>query len=317
MLLALFSMLAGLVALLWSADRFVGAAAATAHRAGMSPMLIGMTLVALGTSAPEIVVSVMASLDNSPGLAVGNALGSNIANIGLVLGITALVAPIPIRFSIVRRELPLLLGATGLAGYTLANEHLGLSDALLLLALLTFSLWWLIQADSLDEAGGGDIPDMTLNAALLWTVASLGILVLGSRALVWGAIEIATRFGVSELVIGLTIVAIGTSLPELAACIASAMKNHHDIAIGNVIGSNLFNMLVVMPIPGLLAPGTTDAAAANRDFPVMLALTLALGAILLWQRHNSLGRLPGAALAVTYFVYLGVLIHTGTPLMPS
>ncbi|GHC20112.1 calcium/sodium antiporter [Aidingimonas halophila] len=317
MLLALFSMLAGLIALLWSADRFVGSAAATAQRAGMSPMLIGMTLVALGTSAPEIVVSIMAALDDSPGLAVGNALGSNIANIGLVLGVTALVAPIPIRFSIVRKELPLLLGATGLAGYTLANGYLGRVDGLLLLTLLVFSLWWLVRADTLDDVSDSDIPDMRLGTALFWSATSLIVLVLGSRALVWGAIDVATRFGVSDLVIGLTIVAIGTSLPEVAACIASALKRHHDIAIGNVIGSNLFNMLAVMPIPGLLAPGATDSAAASRDFPVMLALTLVLGAMLLWQRHNNLGRGAGTLLTLAYIAYLGLLIKTGTPIIPS
>ncbi|MBB3329988.1 cation:H+ antiporter [Halomonas campaniensis] len=311
MLVPLIVVLLGLVALLWSAERFVGAAAATAHRAGMSTLLVGMTIVALGTSAPEIVVSVMASLDGIPDLAIGNALGSNIANIGLVLGVTALVAPIPVRFSLVRRELPLLLGATGLAGYALANGVLGRFDALFLLLLLVFSLWWLFRADTPDapEAGAevGTIPDMRLARALLWLVATLAVMVAGSRALVWGASELARGLGVSELAIGLSVVAIGTSLPELAACVASALKRHHDIAIGNVIGSNLFNLLAVLPVPGLLAPGVTDPASASRDYPVMLLLTLALGMLLLWYRRGRLGRLPGMLLLLAYLGYLGWL----------
>ncbi len=317
MLLPIITVLLGFLALLWSADRFVGAAAATAYRAGMSPMLVGMTIVALGTSAPEIVVSLMASLDGIPDLATGNALGSNIANIGLVLGVTALVTPIPIRFSIVRRELPLLLGATGLAGYALANGILGRFDALFLLALLVFSLWWLFRADNPDDDDAtGDIPDMTLQRALLWLVGTLAIMVVGSRALVWGASELARGLGVSELVIGLTVVAIGTSLPELAACVASALKRHHDIAIGNVIGSNLFNLLAVLPVPGILAPGLIDAAAGERDYPVMLALTLALAMLLLWQRRGALGRVPGGLLALSYLTYL-VWLGTGGSGLPS
>ncbi|GHE22505.1 calcium/sodium antiporter [Halomonas urumqiensis] len=306
MFLPLLSVLLGFVALLWSADRFVGAAAATAYRAGMSPMLVGMTIVALGTSAPEIVVSLMASLDGLPNLAIGNALGSNIANIGLVLGVTALVVPIPVRFSMVRRELPLLMGATGLAGYALTNGVLGRFDAAFLVALLVFSLWWLFRADTPDasEQSQGAIPDMRLPKALAWLALTLLLMIIGSRALVWGGSEIARGLGVSELVIGLTIVAIGTSLPELAACVASALKRHHDLAVGNVIGSNLFNLLAVLPVPGLLAPGAVDPAAASRDYPVMLGMTLALGCLLLWYRHGNLGRLPGAALALAYAAYL-------------
>ncbi len=304
MLLPLTVVLLGLAALLWSAERFVGAAAATAQRAGMSTLLVGMTVVALGTSAPEMVVSTVAALDGIPDLATGNALGSNIANIGLVLGVTALVVPIPVRFSIVRRELPLLLGATGLAGYALANGVLGRFDALFLLLLLVFSLWWLFRADTPDAPAPGTVPDMTLPRALAWLALSLLALLAGSRAVVWGASELARGLGVSELVIGLTVVAIGTSLPELVACVASALKRHHDIAIGNVIGSNLFNLLAVLPIPGLLAPGPSDPAAAGRDYPVMLALTLALSMLLLWQRRGRIGRLPGALLVAGYLGYL-------------
>lgn len=312
MVMPALAILIGFVGLIWSADRFVGAAAATAYRAGMSAMLVGMTVVALGTSAPEIVVSVMASLDGTPDLATGNALGSNIANIGLVLGVTALVMPIPVRFSVVRRELPLLLGATGLAGYALANGVLGRFDALFLVLLLGFSLWWLFRADTPDE-NLAEVPDMALPKALAWLAATLILLVISSRFLVWGATQVALALGVSELIIGLSIVAIGTSLPEVAACVASALKKHHDIAIGNVIGSNLFNMLAVLPVPGLIAPGIIDPAAGQRDYPVMLGMTLLLGALLLWHRHGNIGRLPGAFMLVCYVGYLGWLIVSGNP----
>lgn len=307
MLLPLIAVALGLVVLTWSADRFVNAAAATASRSGMSTLLIGMTVVALGTSAPEMVVAVFAALEGLPDLATGNALGSNIANIGLVLGITALVRPIPIRFSLVRRELPLLLGATGLAGYALANGILGRFDALFLGLLLFFSLWWLLRADTPDTTPAGDIPDMTLKRSLLWVVLTLLLLALSSRALVWGASELALGLGISELIVGLTVVAIGTSLPELAACIASAIKRHHDLAVGNVIGSNLFNLLAVLPIPALLAPGPVDPSAANRDFPTLLLLTLVMGMLLLWNRHGRLGRPAGALFLGAYLLYLSWL----------
>ncbi len=311
MLIPLLMVTAGLIGLVWSADRFVGAAAATARGTGLSPLLIGMTIVALGTSAPEMVVAIFAALDGIPDLATGNALGSNIANIGLVLGVTALVRPVPVPFSLVRRELPLLLGATGLAGYALANGILGRFDALFLSLLLVFSLWWLVRADTPDAAPAGEIPDLALPRALYWLAGTLLLLTLSSRALVWGASALAQGMGVSELVIGLTIVAIGTSLPELAACVASALKGHHELAIGNVIGSNLFNLLAVLPIPALLAPGPIDAAAASRDYPIMLLLTLAMAMLLLWQRHGHIKRLPAGLLLACYLAYLGWLALVG------
>ncbi|WP_163560180.1 calcium/sodium antiporter [Halomonas sp. NO4] len=312
MLIPFLLVLVGLAGLLWSADRFVGAAAATALRAGVSTLLVGMTVVSIGTSAPEIVVSIMAAIDGTPDIAVGNALGSNIANIGLVLGVTALVVPVPVPFSLVRRELPLLLGATGLAGYALANGHLDRLDGVLLLLLLAFSLWWLVRADTPDAQADDAIPGMPLGQALLWLAITLAIMLASSRALVWGASELARGLGISELVIGLTVVAIGTSLPELAACIASALKRQHGLVIGNVLGSNLFNMLAVVPIPALLAPGASDPAASARDYPVMLALTLALGALLLWQRRGRVGRLAGGAFLATYLLYLGWLGLAGS-----
>lgn len=311
MLLPLVTVALGLAVLTWSADRFVNAAAATASRTGMSTMLVGMTVVAMGTSAPEMVVAVFAALDGVPDLATGNALGSNIANVGLVLGATALVHPIPVPFSLVRRELPLLLGATGVTGYALANGILGRFDALILLVLMVFSIWWLVRADTPDAAPTDAIPDMTLKRALSWLIVTLLLLSLSSRALVWGASELARGLGVSELVIGLTVVAVGTSLPELAACVASALKRQHDLAIGNVIGSNLFNLLTVLPIPAIIAPGAPHPDAAGRDYRVMLLLTLALAILLLWQRQGRLGRPIGAAFLASYAAYLAWLGFSG------
>ncbi len=313
MLFALVVIALSLATLLWSADRFVAAAAALAHRTGMSTLLIGMTIVALGTSAPEMVVAVFAALDGIPDLATGNALGSNIANIGLVMGVTAVVRPIPVSLSLVRRELPLLLGATGLAGYALANGILGRFDALFLGLLLVFSLWWLVRADTPDPLPESSPPAGSLTHTLGWLLGTLLVLSLSSRALVWGAGEIARGAGVSELTIGLTIVAIGTSLPELAACIASAIRRHHGLALGNIIGSNLFNLLAVLPIPALLAPGIIDPSAASRDYPLMLLMTLGLGMLLLWYRGRALGRVPGALFAAAYLVYLAWLATSASP----
>lgn len=304
MLYPILAIILGLIGLVWSADRFVEGAAATARRAGMSKLLIGMTIVSVGTSAPEIVVSIMASLDGTPDIATGNALGSNIANIGMVLGVTALVAPIPVHFGLVRRELPLLLAATALAGYALSNSALSRLDGILLLALLIFTIVWLFKVDApSEEEAGDDIPDMTAGRAIFWLLIGLAVLIASSHALVWGATDIAEAFGVPELIIGLTVIAIGTSLPELAASVASALKRHHDIAIGNIIGSNLFNILAVLPMPGLIAPGPVDGSAISRDYPVMLGLTLLLAALLIWQRRGKVGRGPGVILLGCYLAY--------------
>ncbi|MDL2189816.1 calcium/sodium antiporter [Cobetia sp. LC6] len=304
MLYPILAVVIGLIGLVWSADRFIEGAAATAWRAGMSKLLIGMTIVSVGTSAPEIVVSIMASLDGTPDIATGNALGSNIANIGLVLGVTALIAPIPVHFGLVRRELPLLLAATALGGYALSNSGLERLDGILLLALLVFTLVWLFKVDSPSETESqDDVPEMSTGRAIFWLLVGLTVLIASSRALVWGATDIAQALGVPELIIGLTVIAIGTSLPELATSVASALKRHHDIAIGNVIGSNLFNILAVLPVPGLLAPGPVDGSAISRDYPVMLGLTLLLAALLIWQRRGRIGRGPGVILLAGYLAY--------------
>lgn len=317
MLLPLTAILAGLVLLVWSADRFVMGAAATAKNSGMSPMLIGMTIVAFGTSAPEILVSLMAALNNAGSLAIGNAIGSNIANIALVLGITALIAPLPVRSAVLRKEFPVLLAITFLAGALLYDLTLSFLDGIILLTALVVSIFLFARFQKNSPSDDGmaeeseEIPDISTKAALFWLVVGLLILIASSRLLVWGAVEIATLLGVSELIIGLTIVAIGTSLPELAASVASALKKHHDIALGNVVGSNIFNLAAVMAIPGFVNPIAVEAVAFQRDYSVMLGLTLALLVFCLWQKPERISRTEGGLLTAAYAGYL-VLLYNST-----
>jgi cation:H+ antiporter len=309
MLVPAIAVFAGLALLIWSADRFVDGASATAYHLGMSPMLIGLTVIAFGTSAPEILVSAMAALNETPGLAIGNALGSNIANIALVLGATAVFAPVPIRASLVRHELPVLTLATIGTGFLLWDQYIGLVDGLLMLGGLgiCLSLFKRFQEQDKNHATQ-NIPEMRLGHGILWLVIGLIALGVGSRILVWGATDIAIQLGVSDLVIGLTIVAIGTSLPELAASIVSARKGQHAMAIGNIIGSNIFNLLAVMALPGLLYPASISASALWRDYGLMLGLTLLLLAIGYQARQGgSIKRWVGIGLLCIYIVYLYVL----------
>jgi len=316
MLYPILALVAGLILLVWSADKFVEGAAATAKNFGMSAMLIGLTIVSFGTSAPEILVSIMASTSGSGDLAIGNALGSNIANIALVLGITALIAPLPVKSGVLKKELPLLLGVTLLAGVILFDLQLTRVDGFILLFALAVCLYLFnrFQKNAPQDELANDeeeIPQLETKVAIFWLIVGLVVLAASSRMLVWGASEIAYAMGVSKLVVGLTIVAIGTSLPELAASVASALKNHHDIAIGNVVGSNIFNLVAVMAVPGLIAPIGMDAIVLQRDYMVMLGLTFGLMAFALWQKPPSISRFEGSILAAAYVGYL-ILLYTMT-----
>jgi cation:H+ antiporter len=311
---AIIALLTGLVILVWSADRFVIGAAATARFMGVSPLVIGLTIVSLGTSAPEMFVSTMAALDGAGGLAVGNAIGSNIANIALVLGVTALVAAIPIQKKLIKKEIPLLLLVTIIAGLVLADLTLNLFDAMILIITLVVAIYLLFQQTSdsgeaiIDEDEQAAIDAMPAKNAIFWLVIGLAALLISSKMLVWGATSIAQACGISDLVIGLTIVAIGTSLPELAASVASALKGHHDIAIGNIIGSNIFNLLAVLPIPGLIAPLAIDSIVMARDYMVMLGLTIALiTVIILSFRRGAIPRFTGVILLISYTAYMALL----------
>lgn len=318
---AIGALIVGLVILVWSADRFVLGAAATARIMGISPLVIGLTIVSLGTSAPEIFVSIMAAFDGSGGLAVGNAIGSNIANIGLVLGVTALVAAIPIQKKLVKKEIPLLLLVTIIAGLVLADLTLDIVDAIILAITLIVAIYLLFQQTSdsgeavIDKDEQEAIESMPTKSAIFWLIIGLSALVLSSKMLVWGATEVAHFYEISDLIIGLTIVAIGTSLPELAASVTSAIRGHHDIAIGNIIGSNIFNLLAVLPIPGLIAPLVIDSSVIERDYLMMLGLTISLIVIIaLSYRRGAIPRFTGFILLVSYAAYMGLLYVQSQPL---
>ena len=294
-------------------------AAATARNLGVSPLIIGLTIVGFGTSAPEILVSVMAALQGNPGLAIGNAIGSNITNIALILGITAIVVPLTVHSGIVKRELPVLIGTTLVAYLMLSDDTLDFHDGLMLLLGLVIMLSLVVyigltgrDKDPVIAEYESEIPtDLSLRQSLMWLAIGLAVLVGSSRMLVWGAVGIAEDFGISDLIIGLTIVALGTSLPELAASVTSALKNEHDIAIGNVIGSNMFNLLAVLGLPGLISPGPVDPAVISRDMPVMIALTVALLLMAYGIRgRGRINRFEGVLLLAAYAGYQTLLYFT-------
>lgn len=284
MVLQVVIFLIGLAVLSWSADRFVYGASALAKNIGVSPMMIGLTIVAMGSSAPEIVVSVTASLSGSPDTAVGNAIGSNITNIALVLGITALIKPLQVSSGTLKREFPLLFAMCLLAVYVLHDQMLNFYEGAFLIGMFFVVLagmgWLSVYAekgDKLADDNESEIPTgVSTSVAVLWVLVGLVMLPLSAHFLVESAVFIAKYFGISDLVIGLTIIALGTSLPELAACIAGVLKGEDDLAMGNIIGSNIFNILAVLGMPGLIAPGLIDPAAATRDMYVMLGLTVML-----------------------------------------
>ncbi|WCL54112.1 calcium/sodium antiporter [Gimibacter soli] len=320
MLLPFAALIFGLGLLVWSADRFIDGAAATANHFGMPTLLVGMLVVGFGTSAPEMVVSAMSALEGSPGIALGNAYGSNITNIALILGITALVAPVQVDSGILKKELPVLIGVTALSAILIYNLEISRMDAVILLAVFTIVFGWTIinalkakKDDRLAQEMEAEVASHKLpfGKALFWLIAGLILLVIASQLLVWGAVALAKAFGVSDLLIGLTIVAIGTSLPELASSIAAARKGEHDIAFGNVIGSNMFNTLMVVGIAGALHPMEVPAEVLTRDMVVMGLLTIAL-VVLGYDRHNHkqgrICRRRGGLLLATYVAYTGLLV---------
>ena len=305
---------AGLVVLVWSADRFVDGASAIADRAGLSPMLIGLTIVSVGTSAPEILISVMSALADSGELAVGNALGSNIANIGLVLGATLVITDIGLRRSTVFSDLPLLVIVVLITWGLLSDYHLSRSDSLILLILLVLFFLRIFRQARIADSNGQtqDIPAMGMARAWASFLGGLLLLIGSSRVLVWSASNIALSLGVSELVIGLTIVAVGTSLPELAASIASALKDQADMAIGAIVGSNMFNILLVLAIPGLWGDLGLPSAVVGRDMVAVFLTSFvpALAAAWRWnakQQISNLSKSSGAVLLILYIAYYSVL----------
>ena len=322
MWMELLAIAGGFVLLTWSADRFVVGASALAYNLNVSPLIIGLTIVSLGTSAPEILVSAVASLQGNGGLAIGNALGSNIINIALILGVTALIVPLKVHSSIVRREMPVLIGVMLLGLVLLFDGSLGQFDGIVLLSGMALMLLWMTHIgikeksshDPISEEFADEVPtNLSMSRAGFWIVVG-GLCLLGSsKLLVWGAVAIAHTMGVSDLVIGLTIVAMGTSLPELAASVMSALKNEHDIAIGNVIGSNIFNLLAVLGLPGLINPGPFDAIVLTRDYPVMLGLTVLFFIMAYGFRGpGRINRFEGALLVLAFVGYQTLLYFSET-----
>lgn len=320
MLLAFAAVIFGLVLLVWSADKFVGGASATATHFGMPPLLIGMLIIGFGTSAPEMVVSALAASQGNPGLALGNAYGSNITNIALIIGLVALISPINVHSQVVRKELPILLGITLLAGYQLIDGQLSRNDAWVLIAVFFVLMGWSVfqgmrsRGDTLESDYDKELKAnaMPLRPALIWLGVGLLLLVVSSRILVWGAVYIAQSLGVSDLVIGLTIVAVGTSLPELASALVAIRKNEHDLALGNVIGSGLFNTLAVVGIAAGIAPMAVESVVLYRDWVVMFALTLGLLLMCFTYkaRLGRINRLEGSILLLVYVAYTGYLAWT-------
>jgi len=314
LLLPALAILMGFALLIWSADKFVLGASNTARSFSISPLIVGVVIVGLGTSAPEMLVSAMAAADGKTGLSIGNAIGSNITNIGLMLGLTALFYPLHIHSKLLKREMPVLLIIIGISLYFLIDQHLSFMNGLILLslmfAMLAFSVYEAKShgEDSLPQEILDELPEeVSKKEALKWLVIGILVLIASSRILVWGAVEIAEFYGVSDLIIGLTIIAIGTSLPELAATIAAARKKEFDLAVGNIIGSNMFNILGVMALPGLIHPGGFDREVLTRDYPVMIILTIALIIFsIAWRKGKTgvLGRLEGGLLLAGYFGYM-------------
>jgi cation:H+ antiporter len=310
----------GFLGVAWGADRFVFGAAALARNLGVSTLVIGLTIVAFGTSAPEMLVSGVAAWEDLPGMGIGNAVGSNITNVTLVLGAAALARPLRVASRLLRRELPILLGIMFVTYLFLANGVLGRLEGIALLFGMAALVGWIVylglhevpnDSDPLTH-GLEEIPEsLPSGKAALWAAIGLLILLAGSRLLVWGARELALSIGVSDLVIGLTVVALGTSLPELAASVAAARRNEDDIAVGNVVGSNMFNLLGVLGLPGVIAPGPIDPKVLSRDFPVMIGVTLLVVLMSRGDRQHHIGLSQGLLLLTLYFAYTAFVFIRG------
>ena len=317
MLEQIFILLIALVALVWSADKFVFGASSLARNLGISPMIIGLTIVAMGSSAPEMMVAATASMQGNPDTAIGNAIGSNITNIALVLGITALLQPLTVSSQTIKREIPLILAVTALGYWLLIDNHFSFIEGIILMSgfaiyiitLLVITLKKTKDRPSDDpliiEAEQDVAPAVSMKLSLTWLGVGIILLPLSASFLVDSSVYIAKAYGISDLVIGLTIIAIGTSLPELAASIMSIIKKEDDLALGNIIGSNIFNILAVLPLAGLIAPGNIDPLAASRDAPYMLGVTLLLFILCFSRRLGSfrITRAKGILLLLSFIAY--------------
>ncbi len=319
MTLAFVAVAVGLALLVWSADRFVEGAASTARHFGMPALLVGMVVVGFGTSAPEMVVSALAASQGNPGIALGNAYGSNITNIALILGLTALLCPIAVNPRVLRRELVILTAVTALAAWQLRDGDISRRDAIVLLVVFVLfmsrTIWLGVRRKSdvveVVMERKLDARALPIRRAVFWLVVGLVLLIASSRLLVWGAVEIAEGFGVSDLIIGLTVVAVGTSLPELASSIIATRRGEHDLAIGNILGSNMFNTLAVVGIAGAIHPMVVGPEVLSRDVLVMSVFTLSLFVIgYRFGRPGRINRIEGGVLLAGYVSYTSYLVRT-------
>lgn len=313
LLFAILAMFGGLIALIWSADKFISGSADVANFIGIPALLIGILIVGFGTSAPEMLVSAVAAMEHKSELALGNAYGSNICNIALILGLTALIKPIYSNKVILLRDLPILFGLTLFSAYQIYDGVLSRTDAIVLLVLLLACMSFIVITDLKREKNQESknsiksVKNINLFISLFWLFFGLVLLVVSAKILVWGAVEIAHIFKISDLIIGLTIVAVGTSLPELAASIAAARQNHHDIVLGNIIGSNIFNLLCVVGIAGSIYPATVGREVLYRDFLVMFLLNSCL--FLFLCGRGQIGRAKGVFFILAYAAYTAYLIY--------
>ena len=305
----------GFVGLIWGADKFVFGASVLARNLGVSPLMIGLTIVAFGTSAPEIFSSAVSALNDKPELAVGNALGSNLFNVGVALGVAALISPLKPPESLVKKEIPALLLVTFVTGALFLDLFLGIFDAVVLITITVYFAYRLfrkkVKTGVMPELADEDLSEISSLQASAYLVLGLALLVLSAEALVAAATSIAGSLGVSTAIIGLTVVALGTSLPELAASVTCVLKGHHDLAIGNIVGSNILNVLAVLPFPGLFAPGVIEPALLYRDYIGVLTLTLLL-AYFCYQgvkKGKMISRLNGAVFISIYLGWFGVMLY--------
>lgn len=321
MITQILILIAGFTLLVWGADRFILGASATAKHTGMPPLLVGLTFVALGTSFPELMVSLVAALKGTPELAVGNALGSNIVNIGLVLGLTAIICPVMVNSKFIKREFPIVFIILLIVGLMLWDYKLDRFEGVILFAGLAGYVAWLVYqalASNGDEVLTQEYSKqldeqlISLPKALFWFILGGILLYFSAQMVVNSGVFIARAMGVSDVVIGLTIVALGTSLPELMATLVAALKREFDIAVGNVIGSNIFNLLGVLGLPALISPAYFKPEIFTRDYAIMLLLTVLLFVFAYGfnKKPGQINRWEGALLLFVYFGYLGILYVT-------
>lgn len=318
MLISIVALIVGLIVTVWSADRFVDGASGIAKHFKMPPMLIGMVIIGFGTSAPEIAVSVQAAIEGNSGISLGNAIGSNITNIALVLGVTAIIAPIIASSSVLKKEVPMMLGAMFLALILMLDGSLSVTDGIILLFAFVLTMGWSIfeglkkKKDNYTDEVEIEIANKgtSVKSSALWLVLGIVLLIVGSKIFVYGAQNIALSLGISDMVVGLTVVAIGTSLPELASSIMAARKGEHELALGNVLGSNLFNILIVVGIAVVISPMSIPSEVITRDMFTAIALSFILLVVCLpfSKKVGSINRFDGVLLVVVFIMYTTWLV---------